>query len=131
MTDFPLYITAWTTLILGALLLFLTIRIIGDRRSKKIALGDGGDKAIIKKIRGHANASEQIPIALILLGFVEYLQGGTYALIIATVLITGRILHAINFSFDGMNWRFRVLGMLMTIISQAMALLALLRALAF
>lgn len=131
MTDFPLHITAWTSLILGALLLFLTIRVIRDRRSKKIVYGDDGDKAMVKKIRGHANASEQIPIALIMLGFVEYLQGSTYAAIIATILIIGRILHAIYFSFDGIHWRFRFFGMLMTVISQALALLALLRALAF
>jgi uncharacterized membrane protein YecN with MAPEG domain len=131
MTDFPLAITAWSALILGALLLFLTYRVIGDRRSKKIVLGDAGDKAMIKKIRGHSNACEQIPMALILLGFVEYLQGSTYALIIAILLVTGRILHALYFSFDGINWRFRLVGMLMTLISQALALLALLRALAF
>ena len=131
MTDFSLNITAWSALILGVLLLILTFRVIGDRRSKKIVLGDDGDKVMIKKIRGHSNACEQIPMALILLGFVEYLQGSTYALIIATILITGRILHAIYFSFDGINWRFRFFGMLMTLISQALALLALFRALAF
>jgi uncharacterized membrane protein YecN with MAPEG domain len=131
MTDFPLYITAWSALILGALLLFLTLRVIGDRRSKKIVYGDNGDKAMLKKIRGHANASEHIPTTLILLGFVEYLQGSVYAAIIATLLVTGRILHAYYFSFDNVHWRFRVTGMQMTLLSQILALLALLRALAF
>ena len=131
MTDFPLYITAWTALILGTLLAFLTFRVIFHRRAESIVLGDGGDKIILKKIRGHANASEQIPIALILLGLVEYLQGSLYALIIATILVVGRLLHAAYFSFDGLTWRLRLFGMLLTMIAQALALLALLRALLF
>lgn len=129
MQDFPLYITAWTTLILSILFIVMTFRVIFERRSKKIVLGDNGDKIIQKKIRGHANAAEQIPIALIILGFVEYLQGGTYALIVAILLIIGRILHACYFNFHGLNWRFRVYGMLLTLIAQIAGVLALLRAL--
>lgn len=131
MESFPLYITAFTALILGTLLLALTFRVIGHRRSHKIVLGDEGDKVMVKKIRGHANAAEQIPMALILLGLVEYLQGSTYALVIATLLVVGRVLHAAYFNIEGLNWRFRFLGMLLTLISQALALLALLRVLAF
>jgi len=131
MTDFPLYITAWSSLILGALLLFLAYRVSSERRSKHIVLGDNADKITIKKIRGHGNATEQIPMALILLGLVEYLQGSTYALIIAIVLIAGRLMHATYFSFDGTHWRFRLYGMGLTYIAQLLALLALLRALVF
>ncbi len=131
MTDFPLQITAWSSLILGALLLVMAFRVSSDRRNKSILLGDDGDKVIRKKIRGHCNATEQIPMALILLGFVEYLQGSTYALIIAAILIAGRLLHATYFSFDGTNWRFRFYGMLFTYIANFLALLAMLRALAF
>ena len=95
MENFPLYITAWTALILGALLLYMTFSVIGRRRSQGIVIGDGDDKVMQKLIRGHANASEQIPMALILLGLVKYLNGGTYACIIAAILIIGRISHAI------------------------------------
>ncbi|MBL4749360.1 MAG: MAPEG family protein [Amylibacter sp.] len=131
MTDFPLQITAWSSLILGTLLLVMAFRVSSDRRSKGILLGDQGDKIILKKIRGHCNAVEQIPMALILLGFVEYLQGSTYALIIAAILIAGRLMHATYFSFDGTNWRFRFYGMLLTYVAYLFALLALLRALVF
>ncbi|MEH6359802.1 MAG: MAPEG family protein [Amylibacter sp.] len=131
MTDFPLYITAWSSLILGTLLLVMAFRVSSHRRSKSILLGDQGDKIILKKIRGHCNATEQIPMALILLGLVEYLQGGTYALIIAVILIAGRLMHATYFSFDGTTWRFRVYGMVLTYSAYILALLALLRALAF
>lgn len=131
MTDFPLYITAWSALILGALMLVMAFRVSTDRRNKKILLGDNGDKIILKKIRGHCNAVEQIPMALILMGLVEYMLGGAYALVIAVTLVSGRLLHATYFSFDGTNWRLRFYGMLLTYIAYALALLALLRALVF
>ena len=131
MTEFPLYITAWSAFILGALLLFLAYRVSSERRSKHIVLGDNADKITIKKIRGHGNATEQIPMALILLGLVEYLQGSTYTLIIAIALIAGRLMHATYFSFDGTHWRFRFYGMTLTYTAYLFALLALLRALVF
>ncbi len=131
MTDFPLYITAWAALILGTLLLVLAYRVSSHRRNKGILLGDNDDKVMRKKIRGHCNATEQIPMALILLGFVEYLQGETYALVIAIILIAGRLMHATYFNFDGTHWRFRLYGMLLTYTAYLFALLALLRALAF
>lgn len=131
MTDFPLYVTAWSSLILGTLLLVMAFRVSSDRRNKGILLGDQGDKIILKKIRGHCNAVEQIPMALILLGFVEYLQGSTYALIIAVILIAGRLMHATYFSFHGTHWRLRMYGMMLTYTAYLFALLALLRALAF
>jgi len=131
MEDFPLHITAWSALILGTLLLFLTFKVIGRRRSEKIVLGDGDDKIMQKRIRGHANAAEQIPMALILLGFVEYLNGTTYACVIAAILIIGRLLHGLYFISTDLTFRFRFYGMLLTLIAQMLSLLALLRALVF
>ncbi len=131
MEDFPLTVTAWTALILGALLLYLTFATILYRRNKHIVLGDGDDKVMTKLIRGHANAAEQIPMALILLGLVEYLNGSTYACIIAAILVIGRLLHATYFRFDGTTWRFRFYGMLLTVTAQALSLIALLRTLLF
>ncbi|PCH96357.1 MAG: glutathione S-transferase [Rhodobacteraceae bacterium] len=126
---FPLPVTATTAFILGALLLLLTLKVVVGRRTKHIVLGDNDDRIFTKHIRGHGNAAEQIPMALILLGFVEYLQAPSYALIIATVLIVGRFMHAAYFSFHGTHWRFRYYGMLLTIIAQGLALIALLYAL--
>ncbi len=131
MDTIPILTTAWTALILGSLVLYLTFATILHRRKHGIVLGDGEDKVMQKLIRGHANACEQIPMALILLGFVEYLNGGTYACIIAAILIIGRISHALYFRFDGLTWRFRFYGMLLTLIAQGLSLLALLRALLF
>ena len=122
MPDFPLTITAWTALINAALMLALAFQVSRVRRAKKIVLGDGGDKQMTKIIRGHANATEQVPIALIILGLTEWLLHPSAALAIAVILTAGRISHAIYFAFDGTTWRFRFWGATLTIIAQALGI---------
>ncbi|MCP5075315.1 MAG: glutathione S-transferase [Rhodobacteraceae bacterium] len=124
MSNFPLTVTAWTAVILGALMLWLTLRVVAARRADGIVLGDNDDRVVTKKIRGHANAAEQIPIALILLGFAELLQPIWVVLPVAALLVIGRILHGIYFTIPGTSWRLRVYGMWMTVIVQALALVA-------
>ncbi len=125
MPDFPFPVTAWSTVILAVLFLWLTFRVIGVRRKDHIVLGDGGDHVMNKKIRGQANAAEQIPISLILLGLTEYVMPGLVPLVIAVVLIVGRVMHGIYFTIHGTNFRLRFYGMLFTLIAQSMAIVAL------
>ena len=49
--------------------------------------------------RGHANFTETVPMALILLFFVEQLLPQIYVLISAVILFVGRLLHAYAFSY--------------------------------
>jgi len=123
MTDFPIPVTAWSTIILAALFQWLTFRVIGVRRKDHILLGDGGDHVMNKKIRGQANAAEQIPIALILLGLAEYLLPGLMPMIIAVLLIVGRVMHGVYFTIHGTNFRLRYYGMLLTLIAQSLAII--------
>ncbi len=125
MPDFPLPVTAWTTVLLAALFQWLTFRVIGMRRKDHILLGDGGDHIMNKKIRGQANAAEQIPISLILLGLTEYVMPGMAPLAIAVILVVGRVMHGIYFAMHGTNFRLRVYGMLLTLVAQTMAITAL------
>ncbi|MCP5089167.1 MAG: hypothetical protein GY952_20490 [Rhodobacteraceae bacterium] len=124
MSTFPLTITAWSAVILGALMLALTLRVVLARRADGIVLGDNDDRVVAKKIRGHANAAEQIPIALILLGLAELLQPVWVVLPIAAILIAGRILHGIYFAIHGTTWRLRFYGMWLTVIAQGLLLTA-------
>ena len=124
MQDFPLTITAWAAVILGVLYLWLTVRVIGERRHKKIIHGDNDDAAFQKKVRGHANAAEQIPLGLIFLAFVEFLQPEWVVLILAALLVLGRISHGCYFTLVGLNWRFRMFGMLGTLLAQGFSVLA-------
>ena len=67
----PPLVTALYAGLNGLILLWLTWAVISRRRSGRIILGDGGDVDFNKLIRGHANAAETIPVALLLLGLAE------------------------------------------------------------
>ena len=125
MPDFLFPVTAWSTVVLAVLFQWLTFRVIGVRRKDHILLGDGGDHVMNKKIRGQANAAEQIPISLILLGLTEYVMPGLVPLVIAVILIVGRVMHGIYFTIHGTNFRLRFYGMLFTLIAQSIAIVAL------
>ena len=128
MPDPQLLITCWSALILAALYLILTWRVIRHRRRDGVVHGDNDDHILRKKIRGHANAGEQIPIGLIMIGLNEWIWGSTlWVAIPALLLVCGRISHGTYFTQHGLSHQLRVYGMLATLIAQAMsiALLAL------
>lgn len=121
-----LLITSWTAVAAATLLLVLTLAVIRLRRAGGVVLGDAGDRAMQKCIRGHSNATEQIPIALILLGLAE-LAGAPQPLlaIVSVFFVSGRVAHALYFARHGTHWRFRFWGMWVTIISQGLLVLIL------
>src|SRR3546814_19171911 len=49
------------------LVLALAVQVVILRRGKRIGLGDGGDTRLACAIRAHANALENLPLALLLL----------------------------------------------------------------
>lgn len=119
-------ITSFSAIFASVLILLLTVKVIQLRRRDGVVLGENGDRALTKAIRGQANAAEQFPIALILMGLAE-LQGGTPILLVlsAIALAIGRSMHAIYFAIHGTHWRFRVTGMWLTLAAQV-ALIAIL-----
>ena len=119
----PLPVTAMAALILGAWIALLTWRVIALRRTGGVVHGDADDRALQKAIRGQANATEQIPIFLILLGLAE--AGGIPVALLAptaAVFVAGRLVHGAYFGWDGFHWRLRVAGMLGTLAGQGVAL---------
>jgi uncharacterized membrane protein YecN with MAPEG domain len=83
----------------GLLLLALLWPIVATRRGRRIGLGDGGDPALLRRIRVHANFVEYVPFALLLLALLEVT--GLDRVWIATlggVLLVARVLHAIGLS---------------------------------
>jgi uncharacterized membrane protein YecN with MAPEG domain len=99
---------------LGALLvLILAVRVSAVRHSKKAYLGDGGDAALTRGIRAHANAIENLPIALLLLLSLELNQTQPVLLhVCGCVLIAGRIIHALGMTANSGAGRF--VGSLLT-----------------
>lgn len=87
----PVYIS-----LMAFLIIFLAYRVTTFRRGENIALGDDtGSKAMKSAVRAHANAVENIPLALILLVALELNSLNPLLLhIFGAVLVLSRIAHA-------------------------------------
>lgn len=99
------------------LLVWLTLRVVGHRRAGSVSLGDGGDETMMRSIRGHANAAETMPMALILLAVANLMGApGLFLHLAGVVLTAGRLMHGLRFNGIGPVW-FRVAGMALTLLS--------------
>ncbi len=97
------------------LLLCLTLNVVRLRREHKIGLLDEGNIALRKAIRMHGNATETIPILLILMGVAESNAASPLLLhIIGSVGLFCRILHAFGISKSSGVSKGRLFGMLGT-----------------
>lgn len=93
----------------------LCFRVIGSRRLENVALGDGGNKMLTRRLRAQGNFAEYAPLAIVLMALAE-LQGKPDWLIhgLGIVLLTGRLVHAFGVSQDPEDYRLRVVGMALT-----------------
>lgn len=101
--------------LLAALYIFLSLRVIRIRRRERIALGDRNNPRLQRAIRVHANFAEYVPLALILVAFVEMQQ--SRALLVHALclsLVIGRVIHAYGVSQEKEDYRLRVAGMALT-----------------
>ncbi|MDZ7790250.1 MAG: MAPEG family protein [Xanthomonadales bacterium] len=94
-------ITMFYAGLLGLVFLALAFRVVSLRRRLKVGLGSGGHEELDRAVRTHANFSEYVPLALVLLALVE---AGTAAPVwtvhlLGLVLLLGRLLHG----FLGLN----------------------------
>ncbi|QBY03079.1 glutathione S-transferase [Thalassotalea sp. HSM 43] len=115
-----LAITGFYTGILAILYIALSFKVIGQRRNKRVGIGDGGGEhpELAKAIRVHANFIEYVPIALLLLAIYE-LGGGNVMFVHAFggLLVTARFFHAIGLGKSiGTSWQ-RFVGTLSTFIT--------------
>lgn len=79
----------------GIIIFGLAFRVVRLRRRERIALGHGDNKHLRRAIRVHANATENIPVILILMLLLEINGGATWALHLFGILtILGRLIHA-------------------------------------
>lgn len=100
--------------LLALLIVWLSLNVIKLRRANKVRLGDGGITELQNAIRAQGNATEYIPIALILLVLLELSGAVPWIIHVAGIAImTGRVLHARGLLTE--NLRYRVLGMQLTI----------------
>jgi uncharacterized membrane protein YecN with MAPEG domain len=111
------------------LLVALSVVVVLNRRGKKIALGDNGDSTMLRAVRAHANAAENIPAGLIGLLTLSLLDpaGPTWVIhAIGAAFTAGRVLHGIGLNMGTLNAG-RTLGMALTYaayISMALGLIS-------
>ena len=111
-------ITAFYAGLLTFLFIMLSLRTIAARRTGRVEIGDGGDKALLRRMRVHANFTEYAPLGLVLMGLAEALKlGAPWLHGIGVVLLAGRILHAYGLSQTPHVLPMRVLGMVATLTS--------------
>ncbi len=90
-------ITLFTAGLIGLLLLILSLRVSFYRRSAAISIGDGGDPAMVLRLRAQANLVEYAPLTLFLLFLAEQAWGPTwYVMALAALFVAARVLHAIG-----------------------------------
>jgi uncharacterized membrane protein YecN with MAPEG domain len=122
--------TALYAALLALVYLGLSGWVMGSRVSDNVLLGDGGDASLLKRVRTHANFSEYVPLALILVALLEA-GGGGHGLVqgLLLALLVGRILHPIGmFAAPNTPRQFacRGGGILLTMATIAIAAIALL-----
>lgn len=86
---------------LAFVLLALSMRVIQARGQSKVYMGDGGNALLLRRMRGHANFAEYVPLALILMALLETRGMAPWVLhALGASLLTGRLLHAYTFGFS-------------------------------
>jgi len=109
-------ITALYASLLALIFLVLSVRVIGLRRVVRIGLGDGGDSALLRRVRVHANFAEYVPLCLILIGLAESLRAPPVLLHgLGGLLLAARISHAYGVSRQPETFAWRVSGMVGTL----------------
>jgi len=111
-----LNITPYYAAVLALLFIILSVRTIKSRHEHKVAIGDGGEKSILRASRVHANFSEYVPLTLLLIAMLEiqsYSDWVIHSLCIA--LLAARIAHAYGVSQTNENFKFRIFGTATTI----------------
>ena len=101
--------------LLAPLFVLLSIRVIAVRRSGLVAVGDGGNRLLLRRMRVHANFAEYVPFALVLMGVAEATAAPAWLIhAMGLTLLAGRIVHAIGMSREPERFQFRATGMALT-----------------
>lgn len=99
---------------LGLVNVWLAIRASAARIQRNVMVGDGDDPVLRARMRAHANFTEYVPSALILMTLIELMGGrGTALWAIGSLLVVGRVLHPFGMERPAPN-PFRMAGIALT-----------------
>jgi uncharacterized protein len=102
----PLY-----ALPVAAIYLILWMRVTATRSGNGISIGDGGDSALLQRIRQHGNCAEWSFFILILMILAEGMGApALYLHISGALLLIGRIAHPFGLKIDNASHPLRYVG---------------------
>ena len=108
-----------TTLYAGILTIWfvvLSLR-VANIRHRGIAFGDNGDIEVARVIRAQANFAEYVPLALLMMGFLEASRYSIYLLhALGIVLVVARLVHGLALSFGAARKFGRFAGTALTVV---------------
>ena len=111
-------ITSFYSALSAIILIFLSIKIIQNRRASKVPLGNEGDDFLQRKIRAHGNFIEYTPFFLIMLLLAEMAGLNKYFIhFFGIIFMVGRASHAYGIiiaEVRAKNFLFRQAGMFST-----------------
>ena len=101
----------------GLIFVFLSIRVIKQRVKNQVTIGDGQHPELMRTMRVHGNFAEYVPLALLLLFFLEtQTNHSVFIHVLGLVLLAGRLIHAYGVSKTDEELHFRKIGMILTFI---------------
>ena len=93
----PLPVTICLTALFALMLTALSLNVSLRRRELRVALGDGDDLVLRRRIRAHGNFIENAPMCILLVLALEaVLATSTTIWLVAAILFVARALHAIG-----------------------------------
>ena len=106
-------VTGLYACLLTFLFIGLSFNVIRWRRQLRVSLGDGGNESLGRAVAAQANASEYIPIGLLLLFTAELSAAPVLIIHTAGILFfIGRFLHMQSLLYT--NFKKRTVAMLLT-----------------
>lgn len=119
-----LQITAFYAALLALLYVYLSVRVVTERREQRVEFGAGESHELLRRIRVHANFAEYVPFTVLLMAIAESLAAPDFLVHASGItLLTGRLLHAYGTSQSPPMMRYRVYGMGLTLMAMAIAAL--------
>ncbi len=101
--------------VFGLFFVALSVRTLLLRRRFGVAIGAGANPLLERASRVHANFAEYVPLALLLISFLEArMPSSLWIHLVCIALLIGRISHAYGVSQVQEKLIYRVVGMALT-----------------
>ena len=111
-----MFVTPLYAGLLALWFLLLSVRVVNLRR-RGIVFGDNGEIGVIRVVRAQANFAEYVPLALLLLGFLEVSRHSIYVLhALGLILLVARLIHGAALSFGWTMRAGRIVGATLTFV---------------